>query len=265
MSLPVRIDDPTDPRIADYVGLADPDLRRRVEAERGFFIAESPFVLESLVRSGRRIRSVLVTPGQHDALAPLLESVDAPVYVAPREVLRRVVGFDLHRGAVAAADRWPLPTVASTLRDAHHIAVLQKVNDHENLGALFRNAAAFGIDAVLLDPECSDPLYRRTVRVSIGHVLRVPWTRVASLDEICAAGFTTIALTPRVDAVAIGDLAWPPRSAVLLGAEGPGLRDDWLAASDVRVRIPMHGAVDSLNVATAAAVAFYVSATSRRR
>jgi tRNA G18 (ribose-2'-O)-methylase SpoU len=255
----IEIDDADDPRLSDYVGLSDPDLRRRVEPEGGFFVAESPHVVEALLRSRRRVRSVLVTPTQRDALAGVLEHADAPVYVARPEVLRKVVGFDLHRGAVAAGDRWPLPTLASVLDGARRVAVVERMTDHENLGGLFRNAAAFGIDAVLLDDETADPLYRRCVRVSIGHVLTVPWTRLAALDELRGYGFSLLALTPAHDAVPIGELEWPDRSALLFGSEGPGLSDAWLAAADQRVRIPMQPGVDSLNVAAAAAVAFHAS------
>ena len=277
---PVVVDDPADPRLADYVDLADPDLRRRLEGNHGFFIAESPLVVRRLLESGRSVRSVLVTPGQFDALADVLMDApsggalsglaspgfearaNAPVYVASEAVLHRVVGFRLHRGAVAAADRWPLPDVAGVLAVARRVAVLQRVNDHENLGVLFRSAAALGVDAVLLDAECSDPLYRRCVRVSIGHVLRIPWTRVASIDEVRRAGFTTFALTPAADATPINLVEWPDRAALLFGAEGPGLDDAWLAAADRRVRIPMRPGADSLNVATAAAVAFYAAGTA---
>jgi tRNA G18 (ribose-2'-O)-methylase SpoU len=254
--------DADDPRIAEYVDLADPDLRRRVEAERGYFIAESPLVIRALFASGRRVRSVLVTPKQYDAMHDDLDGLDAPVFVASPAVLRRVVGFDLHRGAVAAADRWTLPPVASVVRGARRVAVLQKVNDHENLGVLFRSAAAFGVDAVLLDSECSDPLYRRTVRVSIGHVLHVPWTRLNSLAELRDHGFELVALTPRSDAIPIDQIAWTERTALLLGAEGDGLSDEWLEAADIRARIPMRDSVDSLNVATAASIAFYVASTA---
>ena len=255
----IVIDDADDPRLADYVGLTDPELRQRVEAERNFFIAESPLVVDALVRSGRRIRSVLVTPGQHDAMSYRLDGVDAPIYIARPEILRAVVGFDLHRGAVASAERWPLPTVAALLGSARRVAVLQKLGDHENLGGVFRNAAAFGIDAVLLDRECADPLYRRCVRVSIGHVLHVPWTRLETLDELRDLGFALLALTPASDATPLEAVDWPERHALLLGSEGPGLSDDWLASADARVRIPMRPEADSLNVATAAAIAFYAS------
>jgi tRNA G18 (ribose-2'-O)-methylase SpoU len=258
---PVDVTDPDDPRLADYVDLADPDFRTRVEADRGFFVAESPLVVRRLLESGRRVRSVLVTPAQHAALAGAFEraGLDAPVYVAPDAVLRRVVGFHLHRGAVAAADRWALPAAGAVLQGARRVAILERVNDHENLGVLFRSAAALGVDAVLLDPECSDPLYRRCVRVSIGHVLRLPWTRVAALDEVRAAGFTTFALTPAPAATPIEAIEWPERAALLFGAEGPGLSDAWLATADRRVRITMQPGADSLNVATAAAIAFYAA------
>jgi tRNA G18 (ribose-2'-O)-methylase SpoU len=266
----VELEDANDPRLSDYIGLTDPQLRQRVEAERQFFIAESPLVVEALVRSGRSIRSVLVTPLQHDALSASLDPLEVPVYVARPEILRKVVGFDLHRGAVASADRWPLPTVESVLRDSsgglvQRVAVLQKLGDHENLGGVFRNAAALGIDAVLLDSECADPLYRRCVRVSIGHAITVPWNRLASLDEVRALGFTLFALTPAVDARPLGAVDWPEHYALLLGSEGPGLSREWLAAADARVTIPMRPGADSLNVATAAAIAFYSSQAEIRR
>lgn len=265
----IRVADPADPRLADYVGMSDPQLRRRIEAERGFFIAESPLVVRALMRSERAVRSVLVTPAQHTALAdvldpdlldrPLLDRSDVPVYVAADDVLREVVGFDLHRGAVASGDRWPLPSVESVLEGARRVAVLEKLNDYENLGSVFRNAAAFGVDAVLLDAECADPLYRRCVRVSIGHALTVPWTRLRSLDEVRNRGFSLLALTPSPDAVSLDEVAWPGQYALLLGAEGPGLSPAWLDAADMRVRVPMRESVDSVNVATAAAIAFYAS------
>jgi len=253
------VDRPDDPRLSDYVGLSDPQLRRRVETERGFFIAESPLVVRALARSGRTVRSVLVTPAQHAMIATSLRDLDAPVYVASADVLRAVVGFDLHRGAVASGDRWPLPTVSSVLDGATRVAVVQKLGDHENLGGVFRNAAAFGIDAVLLDGECADPLYRRCVRVSIGHVLTVAWTRLHRLDDLRREGFTLFALTPEADARPLDTVVWPSRYALLVGSEGPGLSPEWLAAADEHVRIPMESAVDSLNVATAAAIAFYAS------
>ena len=259
-SVPViRVTDPDDPRLADYTGLTDPQLRRRVEAEQGFFIAESPLVVRALMRSGRAVRSVLVSPAQHAVLADVLDPRDVPVYVAADDVLRQVVGFDLHRGAVASGERWPLPAVDSLLDGARRVAVLERLNDYENLGGLFRNAAAFGIDAVLLDSESADPLYRRCVRVSIGHALTVPWTRVTSLEEVRGHGFSLLALTPAPGAVPLSEITWPDRYALMLGAEGPGLSRSWLDAADLQVCIPMDPSADSLNVATAAAIAFYAS------
>ena len=191
-----HITDPDDPRVSEYIDLNDPELRKGIEAAAGFFIAESPHVIVNVARAGRRFRSVLVTPKQQVALAEVLTTLPCPVYVADERVLRRVVGFNLHRGAVAAVDRWPLPELAAVLAGAARVAVVERVNDHENLGVLFRNAAALGIDAIVLDHESADPLYRRCVRVSIGHACAVPWTRYDRLTDIVAAGFAVIALTP---------------------------------------------------------------------
>jgi tRNA G18 (ribose-2'-O)-methylase SpoU len=252
-----HITDPADPRVADYVDLNDPELRKGIEAAAGFFIAESPHVIVNVARARRRFRSVLVTPRQRVALGELLATLPCPVYVAGEAVLRRVVGFELHRGAVASVERWALPSLDAVLASARRVAVVERVNDHENLGVLFRNAAALGIDAVVLDRESADPLYRRCVRVSIGHACIVPWTRYATLADIAGAGFTLIALTPAKGAMPIEDYRWPARPAVVVGAEGHGLSDATLARADVQVRIPMEPGVDSLNVATAASIAFY--------
>jgi len=190
------------------------------------------------------------------------------VYVATAEVMAQVVGFHLNRGVLASADRLPVPEVERLIGTARRIAVLEGVNDHENLGSIFRNAAALGVDAVLLGPHCADPLYRRAVRVSMGHVLAVPFTDLASsaafadwpaaISGLRAAGFSVLALTPRPTAMALRDLdpAEYPRVVVLAGAEGPGLSEEALASADLQVRIPMRSGVDSLNVATAAAIAF---------
>ena len=258
----VRIDEIDDPRIADYVGLSDPDLRQRVEGEGGFFIAEGPIVIRTLLSTSHRVRSVLVTPHQQAALADVLGRVDAAIYVVSSEVMRGTVGFDLHRGAVASVERSPLPSLEAVLSGASRIAILERVNDHENLGALFRNAAAFGVDGVLLCPQCSDPLYRRSVRVSTGHVLTTPWTRAApwpeAIDRVRALGFTVLALTPGPAARRLDTINPAPgeRIAMLLGAEGPGLSAAALSVASTAVRIPMAPGIDSLNVAVAAAVAF---------
>jgi tRNA G18 (ribose-2'-O)-methylase SpoU len=194
---------------------------------------------------------------------PLVRGLDVPMYVAPEPVLRETLGFNLHRGVIASAERTPWPRPDTLLDGSRTIAVLEQLNDHENLGSLFRNARAFGIDAVLLDPQTADPLYRRCVRVSMGHVLRLPFARFESwpdgIEEMQDAGFTVVALTPSHDALPIGEVAAsrPDRVAIMLGAEGPGLSDDALGRADLCVRIPMEDDVDSVNVATAAAIAFH--------
>ena len=249
----VQISDADDPRLADFRDLTDADVR---PDRRGVVIAEGVNVVERLASSPYRMRAVVGVPARIDALRSALEPVDVPVYVVDKWLLSDVVGFRVTRGVLASADRSPPVSRTDLLTRSRRVAVLEGLNDFENLGALFRNAAAFGVDAVLLDRRCADPLYRRSVRVSMGHVLRVPF---AVLDEPwppTLPGVTTIALTPRPDAVPLNTLDVPDRWAVLLGAEGPGLSEAALAAADVRARIPMASGVDSLNVATAAAVAF---------
>jgi tRNA G18 (ribose-2'-O)-methylase SpoU len=259
---PQPVDDPADPRLTDYLGLNDPAGRIRTEAAGGFFIVEGALAIERLLTLGSwPVRSVLVTPKMAARLP--LDGIGVPVYVAAPRVLEQVVGFNLHRGAVAAVDRPPPVDPATLVAGARLVAVLEGVNDHENLGGLFRNAAAFGVDAVLLDPTTADPLYRRSVRVSMGHVLAVPFARLpplpGGLDVLTTAGLTTLALSPAPGSVPLKAL--DPRAsgpvAVLLGAEGPGLSPAVLAAADRRVHIPLAPGVDSLNVATAAAVAWH--------
>jgi tRNA G18 (ribose-2'-O)-methylase SpoU len=197
-----------------------------------------------------------------------LAGLEAPVYLADQPTLQAVAGFPVHRGVLAAADRWPLPDPAAVLAGARRIAVLEDINDHENLGVIFRSAGSLGLDAVLLSPRCCDPLYRRSVRVSMGHVLAVPWSRLEPWPEaigtVGEAGFTLAALTPASDAETLD--SWSPgpdeRVAVLLGAEGPGLSPAALAAVDHRLTIPMRRTGDSLNVGSAAAIAFYAVITT---
>ena len=263
-------DSPSDPSVDpldDYRELRDPARRRDVERRRGFFVVEGRYALEALLASPYPVRSVLVSEPKAGTIRPLV-GARAPVLVVPAAEMAALTGFDFHRGVLASAGRLPLPAVDDLLAAARTVAVLEGLNDHENLGALFRNAAAFGVDAVLLDPTTADPLYRRSVRVSAGHVLRVPWTRVAQwpvgLDVLRSRGFGVAALTPAgtepIDRF-VRDL--PDRVALLLGAEGPGLTATALARADRRVRIPIAAGVDSLNVATAAAVAFHAVATAR--
>jgi tRNA G18 (ribose-2'-O)-methylase SpoU len=200
-------------------------------------------------------------PARLADLAADLRAAPFPVYATSPEVLTRTVGFHLNRGVLASADRAPEPELAPLLAAARRVLVLEGVNDHENLGALFRNAAGLGVDAVLLGPRCADPLYRRSVRVSMGHVLRVPFVHVPTWAELATAlaGFTVLALAPHPPSVSLSTVdSSGDRVALLLGAEGPGLTADALAVADQRVRIPMAAGVDSLNVATAAAIAMYV-------
>ena len=264
------VDDPADPRVGDFVGLSDPDLRRRREQangpDGGFFVAEGPLVVLHLLRSPYRVRSLLVTERglralEDDLAAFAAAGVAPPVYLASQAVLDGVCGFHFHRGALASADRRPLPDLASATASADLAVVIEGVNDHENLGAVFRNAAAFGAGAVVLDPTCADPFYRRSIRVSMGHVLRTPITRAVAWPEaiadLRALGFEVLALTPSTGAEDVRTLRPARRRALLLGAEGPGLSPAALAAADRRIRIAMAPGVDSLNVATAAAVALH--------
>lgn len=243
------IDDPSDPRLADYV-----DLRGGRAPGVGPVVVEGLLAVEQLAASDLEARSVLVTPAK---LPRLPAGLGCDVYVAPPDVLRATVGFDLHRGVVASAERPPPREATTLLRGARRVLVLERINDLENLGSLFRNARAFGCDAVLLDPQTADPFARRPVRVSMGHVLRVPFARVEpwprGLDAAGDAGLTVLALTPAGDP--LDAAALPERAAFLAGAEGPGLTDSALAAAHRRIAIPMAAGVDSVNVATAAAIA----------
>jgi len=257
---PIAITSASDPRVADYLDLRDPNHRRRLESDE-FFIAEGLNVIARLIASDYTMRSVFVTPSRFERLEPELRQVTCPVYVAEREVLASVAGFDLHRGAVAAADRAVLHTLDDVLRTSRTIGVLEALNDAENLGAIARSARALGIDALVIDPSCTDPFYRRTVRVSMGEILLLPIVRstvwTADLDRIAAAGFRMLSLTPSVGAASIHDITRSndDRVAILLGAEGPGLSAATLASTEP-VRIPQRPSVDSINVGHAAAVAF---------
>jgi tRNA G18 (ribose-2'-O)-methylase SpoU len=248
--------DADDPRLADYRGLRDPDGRVAYERVHGVFVVEGALAIERLRASAYEVRSLLVTPAMRDRLG--LSGDEA--YVASREVLAEVTGYDVHRGALAIAARPAPADPAATIETARTVLLLERLNDHENVGVLFRVARALGADAVLLDPETCDPLYRRAVRVSLGHVLHVPFARVGStaegLDLLCRNGFTTYALTPSGE-TRVEDVAPEGRTALLLGAEGPGLRPETMRAAAHRVRIEMRGDVDSLNVATAAAIALH--------
>lgn len=257
----VEITDPGDPRVGDYVRLTDRELRSAVEGREGRFIVEGALAIRRLLESDYEPRSVLVTQKRLDELADAIGDLDVPVYVAPQSVLNEVAGFNLHRGAVASAHRPPPRDPVEVLSETSCVAVVEGLSDHENLGVIFRTAAAFGVGAVLLSPSCCDPLYRRTVRVSMGHVLAVPFARLTpwpdALDAVRRHDFRLIALTPSADADRITDVEVQGRTAIMVGAEGPGLSSAALEAADARVRIPMAAGVDSLNVATAAAIAFH--------
>ncbi len=274
--LTVRVEtltDPADERLADYVALTDVALRSRHEPERGLYIAESSTVLGRALAAGHRPRSVLLAPRWLADVETMLAAAPAagevPVYVAEEPVLEAITGFHVHRGALAAMHRSPLPPVAEVLSGARRVAVLEDVVDHTNVGAAFRSAAALGVDAVLVTPRCADPLYRRSVRVSMGTVFQVPWTRIdpwpAGVGVLRDAGFVVAALALSDDATTLDQLvADPPgRLALVLGAEGDGLKRATVAAADLVVRIPMAGGVDSLNVAAAAAVAFWATRPAR--
>lgn len=255
----VEVRDVDDPRLADFRDLTLADRRPDRPGGRGLVIAEGVVVVRRLLESRYPPRAVFGVPSKISQLAA--DVTGAPCYAGSAQLLAQVVGFHLNRGVLATADRVPVPAVAELIARSHHLAVLEGINDHENLGGLFRNAAALGVDAVLLGPGCADPLYRRSVRVSMGHVLRVPFAPLRSwpgdLASLRSAGFRVVALTPSVGAVPLAQAGVSAgRVAWLLGAEGPGLSAEALGAADLAVRIPMAPGVDSLNVATAAALAF---------
>ncbi|MFN2537348.1 MAG: TrmH family RNA methyltransferase [Mycobacteriales bacterium] len=250
------IEDPADPRLADYVGLTDVVRRTKHEPERGFFIAEGVQVMQRAAVAGYPLRSVLLAANRE-----LPEGLpDAPVYQATYEVLEKVTGFHVHRGALASFGRLPLRAAAEVLAAAERVLVLEDINNHTNLGAVFRSAAGLGMDAVLLSPTCCDPLYRRAVRVSMGEVFALPYSYLEpfpqGLDQVRRAGFRLLAMTP--GGTDLGEVQIAGRTALLLGAEGPGLTEEAMTASDLRVGLPMSRGVDSLNVAAAAAVGCWV-------
>jgi tRNA G18 (ribose-2'-O)-methylase SpoU len=239
-------------------------LRTTWEPPHGVFIAESELVIRRALGAGYSPRSMVMAPEWIERMSGLIDAVEAPVYAAPYSVLRELTGFNVHRGALASFGRKPLLSVDEVVAAARRIVLLEDMVSHTNLGAVFRCAAALGMDAVVLSPSCADPLYRRSVRVSMGEVFAVPYARAAAwpaaLDDLRDRGFSVVALTPADDAVALDTTSYDDdaRLAVLLGTEGPGLSRAALARSDVRVRIPMAAGVDSLNVAAAAAVTFWV-------
>ena len=266
-----------DPRLDDYTRLKDVKLRSKLEPERGLYMAESTNVIERALSAGHNPRSFLMSSRWLPTLSPLIEAAtgagdgaDVPVFVAPEDILEQMTGFHLHRGALAAMQRPVLPTLNELLATARGVVVLEDLVDHTNVGAAFRSAAALGVDAVLVTPSCADPLYRRAVRVSMGTVFQVPWTRLQSWPGDIAllqdAGFTVASLALSDDSVSLDDFATLPalqgpdaRLAMVMGTEGDGLGRRTIAASDYTVKIPMDHGVDSLNVAAASAVVFWAT------
>jgi tRNA G18 (ribose-2'-O)-methylase SpoU len=264
----VEVDDAADPRLADYRDLRDVQLRQSLEAEHGLFLAEGEKVVRRALEAGFPVRSFLMAPRWLEGLADLLETTDAPCYVVSEALAEQVTGFHVHRGALASLRRTPSPSVDEVLRGARFVVVCEDIVDHTNVGAIFRSAAALGVDAVLLAPRCADPLYRRSVKVAMGAVFALPWTRLPdwydALPDLGRRGFHTVALTLAGDAQPLEDaVSGLDRVALVLGSEGHGLSARWTGAAERRAVIPMRPGIDSLNVAAATAVACYV--TARRR
>lgn len=286
----ITIDSIDDERVAAYTSLTEIQLRNRLEPERGLFIAESPKVIDRALAAGREPISLLVEEPWIEGMSQTFDVVDKrwgtdiPVYVASPEQLRQLTGYRLHRGALSAMRRWPLPSVEETCRDARRVAVMENIVDHTNVGALMRSAAALDVDAVLVTPSCGDPLYRRAARVSMGTVFQIPWTRIGGddkhfwprrgLEELRSLGFTTVAMALSDDSISLDELTRrlnnSPESAdhidklaLIFGTEGDGLSRHTIAGADLTVKIPMSHGVDSLNVAASSAVAFYATSPKR--
>lgn len=266
----IPVDDPADPRIAEFIGLRDAHLRRRREAAGGdlaaIFIAEGDIVIERAVRAGYRLRSLLVDATR---TRPIPRAPGVPVFAAGPALVLTITGMAMHRGCLASFDRRPVPTPGEVLADATRVVVLENLNNPTNLGVIARSAVGLGADALILDPSCCDPLYRRASRVAMGEVFGLPYAYTqrfpGGLDVVTDAGFSLIALTPEVGAEPIDDVVLAPEEkvALVLGSEGPGLTADTLDRVHRQVRIPIHGGVDSLNVAAAAAIACYVLGRGR--
>ncbi|ROQ03243.1 tRNA G18 (ribose-2'-O)-methylase SpoU [Rathayibacter sp. PhB93] len=254
-----------DPRLRDYAHATDVALKN-ARGPHGLYLAESALVLERALAAGHRARSVLSLGGSVEEAERLLGDRDVPVFTGPGELLAELTGYTLHRGLIAALDRPVLADPAELLAGARRVVVLENVVDPTNVGAIFRSVGAIGADAVLVTPRCSDPFYRRAIRVSMGTVLQVPWTRVGDWPSTRAllheAGFTIAAMALTPDAVPLREFAAaaPERVALVLGTEGEGLTAEALAAADVAVQIPMRHGIDSLNVAAASAVAMWALA-----
>lgn len=270
----IRVTDSGDPLLDDVRDLNRSDSRPDLPGGKGLVIAEGALIVPRLAGSRFPLRCIVGTAARLDALDDDLALGDpaargaamaVPWLEVERPVLAGAVGFDFHRGLLAVADRAPEPTVAEVVDGARTVLVLEGVGDHENIGAMFRGAAGMGVDGVLFGAACADPLYRRSVRVSMGHVLRTPFAHLPgttttwqrSLGQLREEGFRIVAMTPGEGAVPLWDAMAAEKVAILVGAEGPGLTEHAMRAADVRARIPMAPGTDSLNVATSAAIAFY--------
>lgn len=282
----IHLDSIDDERVAAYVNLTEIQLRNRLEPSKGLFIAESPKVIDRALAAGREPISLLVEESWIDGMSGMFDVIEKrwgdgiPVYVASPEQLKRLTGYRLHRGALAAMKRWSLPSVKEVCRGARRVAVMENIVDHTNVGALMRSAAALDVDAVLVTPSCGDPLYRRAARVSMGTVFQVPWTRIGGDDkhywpftgmrELHGLGFTTVAMALEDDSISLAELVRRlnntetesdhiDKLALIFGTEGDGLSHHTISRADLTVKIPMSHGVDSLNVAASSAVAFYAT------
>lgn len=265
----IEIQSLDDAALDPYARLTEAQLRNRLEPEKGIFIAESPKVIDRALGAGMEPLSLLMERGHLEPCASLIERCgDVPVYTGESSILEELTGFQLTRGVLCAMRRYPLPSVEELLKDARRVAVFEGVVDHTNVGAMFRSAAAFEVDAVLVTPTCCDPLYRRAVRVSMGTVFQIPWTRIgetvhdwpdAGIETLHELGFSIASFALTDDSVSLDDpiLNAEEKLAMVFGTEGDGLSERTIAASDHVVKIPMAHGVDSLNVAAASAVAFW--------
>ena len=283
----ITLDTVDDPRVEAYVSLTEMQLRNRLEPAKGVFIAESPKVIDRALAADREPLSLLVEEPWLEGMKDTFDFIDGrwgadiPVYVASPEQLKRLTGYRLHRGALCAMRRWPLPSVAEVCKSARRVAVMENIVDHTNVGALMRSAAALDVDAVLVTPSCGDPLYRRAARVSMGTVFQIPWTRIGGDDkhywpftgmqELRDLGFTTVAMALEDDSISLEELVRRlnndngekdhiDKLALIFGTEGDGLSHHTISRADLTVKIPMSHGVDSLNVAASSAVAFYSTA-----
>lgn len=257
------ITDLSAPELQDFVSLTDVALRKKIEPASGLYIAESPKVITRALEAGHIPRAVLLKAQWLEEMTDLFSLSNCTIYVGEDSLLEDLTGFHMHRGALASFHRPDLPSFAEILKTSTCVVVLENIVDHTNVGAIFRAVAGLGADAVLITPQCADPLYRRSVRVSMASVLQVPWTRIPGWDEASVilhdAGFHISAMALTDDAVTLAEFAIhrPEKIALVLGAEGDGLSRDALLHADSVVSIPMHHGVDSLNVASASAVALY--------